>query len=175
MKSENKQYDKLINILRQSKPEFHASRDVENAVLSTIGKQKSRIPFSDITDMLFGWVYIGWVRRSLVTCSVLLVAFFVWQQRIILKEMNFLSNQIMMQNRETSYDPSGSLEKKLILYRLTDQKSGFQLVQIQRLIDSLNNLQIKYRNIMDIIEDDPELKNIIDQKMKETNRSKTKI
>ena len=89
--------------------------------------------------------------------------------------MNFLSNQIMMQNRETTYDPSGTLEKKLTLYRLTDQKSGFQIMQLQQLIDSLNNLQIKYRNIMDLIEEDPELKNIIEQKIKETSRVKTKI
>ena len=175
MEAENKQYDKLIDILRQSKPEFRGSRDVENVVLNTVGKQKPRIPFSDISDMLFGWVYVGWVRRTLVTCSVLLVAFFVWQQRVILNEMNSLSNQILKQDRETTYDPSGTLEKKLMLYRLTDQKSGFQLMEVQRLIDSLENLQIKYRDIMDLIEEDPELKNIIEQKMKETSRLKTKI
>jgi hypothetical protein len=175
MKMENNQYDKLIDILRQSKPEFKASRDVGNAVLSKIGNQNPGIPLSDIKDILFGWVYISWVRRILVTCSVLLLVVFIWQQRIIIKEINFLSNQVMIQNRETSYDPSGTLEKKLILHRLTDQKSDSQVVQIQRLIDSLNNLQVKYRNILDLIEEDQELRDLIEQKMKETSRLKIKI
>ena len=43
--------------------------------------------FSDFIESLFGWVYIGWVRRSLIGVSVVLVAIFVYQQAFIFREV----------------------------------------------------------------------------------------
>lgn len=175
MESEDNNYSRIINILRQSRPELRAIHELENEVITRIEKHNRRSWISNTADLFFGWTYIRWVRRSLIVCSLLLVSFFVWQQKMILNEMHLLRTQIMIQNRETTYDPSVILEKKLMIYRITDQNSALQIREIQQVIDSINSMQIKYRNIIDLIEEDPVLKKRIEQKMKEINRIKTKI
>ena len=90
VKMESEKYNKILKLLRESKPVLDSTEDIEREVLQRIsGKHKSVLNLSELIDSLFGWIYIGWVRRSLITASVLLVVVFVWQQGIILKQINY--------------------------------------------------------------------------------------
>ena len=46
---------------------------------------------------------------------------------------------------------------------------------MEQLLDSVNDLQVKYKELINIINEDPELKNSIGKKLIEHNQQKTKI
>ena len=86
---ESEKYNKVLYILRKSKPVLSSADDIEREVIKKVsGVHQSEIILSDIVDILFGWVYIGWVRRSLIAASFVLVAVFIYQQGVFLKQIN---------------------------------------------------------------------------------------
>jgi hypothetical protein len=69
METEKTNYEKVINILRKSKPVLDTTEDIETAVIRKIKSvKKTGFVLSDVVDFLFSWVYIGWVRRSYDIC-----------------------------------------------------------------------------------------------------------
>ena len=92
MKTESEKYNKVLNVLRNSKPVLNSAEDIEKEVIKRVSRIKQPMfNFSEVVDYLFGWVYIGWVRRSLITASVLLVIVFIYQQGVMFRQINFLS------------------------------------------------------------------------------------
>jgi hypothetical protein len=181
MKKNSEKFDKVIDILRYSKPILDSTDDIEREVIKRISeKHHSSLVTSDIIDFLFGWVYIGWVRRSLITASVFLVVFFILQQGIIIKQINYLSSQPIINNSEGKSYQTDFLGNKLMLFNLYGRKLPSQNVTISRkqmdtLLESVNDLQTKYKDLMNLIEDDPELKIYIENKLIDMNRTKIKL
>jgi hypothetical protein len=180
MKTENEKYDKILKALSKSKPVLDSTEEIENAVLDRINAvSRSRVTMDDLVDFLFGWVYIGWVRRSLITASVLLVIAFTYQQRIILQRIELLSRQTI-QPGESDFIPSDDLEKSMAIYKLTGRRLPTQKItltekQLRQLLDSVNEIQVKYRDLLKLIEEDPELKQYVEKKLLENNQIKTKL
>jgi hypothetical protein len=46
---------------------------------------------------------------------------------------------------------------------------------MKELLDSIKGLQIKYRDLENLIDEDPELKKYIEQRLLEDNHTKTKL
>lgn len=173
MKTGNTKYDTIINMLRSSTPELTSAENIEREVLNRIQSgKKSGKTISDIMDFLFSWIYIGWVRRSLVTASLALLGLFLWQQNSILREIGSLQQQITQNNRETSYDPSGILNKKLTIYRMSGIKPGAEIDQSSAIPDSMIEMQSRYRDLVKIIEEDPDLKKMVESRLRKNLRGK---
>ncbi len=170
---ESEKYRKVLNILRKSKPSFNRSEDIEEQVLNRIGRMnKKRRPPFDVVDYLFGWVYIGWVRRSLIAASVVVVLFFIYQQTVILKQVKSLSRQTIVFGNETFPSSASEIEKRLMLYKISDQWASDGVLKISekqmvQLLDSYNELQGRYKNLIRLIEQDPELKKSVEKKLNE--------
>jgi hypothetical protein len=178
MNQENEKYSKVINILRNSKPMLESTEDIQNEVIKRI---TSVHPFVSALrgslDFLFSWVYIGWVRRSLITASVALVAIFVYQQGVILKRIDFLSRQTIVIDKENYSERTDHAEKILMNYKNEVRKLPLGTItisekQMNELIESVNELQHKYKDLEKLIEDDPEIKKLIEKKLNEINRTK---
>lgn len=178
MNQENGKYNKVINILKNSKPRLESTEDIQNEVIKRI---TSVHPFvsalTGFLDFLFSWVYIGWVRRSLIAASVALVAIFVYQQGVILKRIDFLSRQTIVIGKENISDQTDQVEKILMNYKNEVRKLPLRTVtisekQMNELIESVNELQLKYKDLEKLIEDDPEIKKLIEKKLNEINRTK---
>lgn len=178
---ESDKYNKVLNILKNSKPVLNSNEDIENEVIKRISKvSQAKLNPSDFFDFLFGWVYISWVRRSLITASVLLVIVFVWQQSIILKQIDFLSKQTIITNEENIFSPDDAIEKGIMMYKLSGRRFPLRNItipekQMNQLLDSVYDLQVKYKDLIKLIDNDPELKSSIEKKLKEHNQQKTKI
>lgn len=181
MEKNNEKLDRVINLLRESKPKMSSPSDIESEVIQKIsGMIQPRISFSDIIDFLFGWVYIGWVRKSLITASLMLVAFFVWQQGTIIKQINYLSSQPVMIESESRSFQTGFSDNKVMMLKLFGKRLPSQNVTISKeqmdsLLESVNDLQTKYRDLINLIEEDPELKKYLENKLTEINRTKLKL
>lgn len=173
MKTGKSKYDRVINILRSSEPVLTSAENIEREVLKRIESgQKHGTTISDITDFLFGWIYIGWVRKSLVTASLALLGLFLWQQNSMLREISSFQQQIIQNNRETSYDPSGILKKKLTIQRMSGFKPGTGIDQNTGIPDSIIEMQSRYRDLMKIIEEDPDLKKMVESRLRKNLRGK---
>ncbi len=181
MEQESGKYKKVLEILRNSKPVLNSTEDIENEVIKRILKvNKHGLNLLNIIDFLFGWVYIGWIRNGLITASVLLVMFFIWQQSIILNRIDLLSRQTIIENAETISNPASEVERGIMMYKITGRRLPSHNLtisekQMNQLMDSVYELQVKYKDLIKLIEDDPELKSSIEKKLKDHNQQKTKI
>jgi hypothetical protein len=181
MRPESEKYKKVVEILKRSDPILDSTEDLEREVIKRISREnKKDLYYSEIIDFLFGWVYIGWVRKSLITASVMLVMFFVWQQGIILKQISFLNRQTIVSEGGATYTPAVNIEKGILLYKFTGRRFLSKSItipkkQMDQLLESVNELQENYKDLIKMIEDDPELKRMIEKKMIENNRTKIKL
>jgi len=179
LRMENEKYYMLLNILRKSKPALNSTEDIEREVLKSIS-HKANFNLSYITDFLFGWIYIGWVRRSLIVASVVMVLVFVWQQGIIIKQINYLSRQTIIIDGGPASDPAEVVGKRIMMYKLSGRRFPSRTItisemQMDQLLDSVNELQIKYKDLINLIKEDPEMKKYIEKKLLEKSRTKIKL
>jgi hypothetical protein len=181
MKTENEKYDIIINLLRKSKPELDSTEDIEREVFRKISRRRrSGADLSELIDFLFGWVYIGWVRRSLIAASVALVLIFVYQQGVILKRIDKISKQVIVSDKELISTTDDKIEKLLMVYKNSGRKFPSKTItiserQLKELLESVKDLQIKYKDLEELINGDPELKKLIEQKLIDSNRHKINL
>ena len=178
MKREEEKYDALLKILRKSEPKLESTKDIEDNVIRRIQQMENKDDRSmNLFDYLFGWVYIGWVRNSLVAASVFIVVFFVYQQSVILKRINALSNQPIINENRIMTGLTGNLKGNLLFYKLTgkkikSQRNAITDKQIEEFLKSVNDLQDKYKDVIKLINEDPELKKEVEKRMTEKHKKK---
>lgn len=181
MRAENDRYKKMMEILRSSRPDLVRPEEIENEVIKRIrhkNRQTGRI--SDFIDSLFGWVYIGWVRRSLVAAAAIMVLVFVYQQAFILKQVKNISKQVVISGNETVPVFSSTLEKRLTLYKISTRLTPggdirISESQLEEFLNTYNDLQVKYKDLLRLIEENPELKRYIENKLNEEKDYKPDI
>jgi signal recognition particle subunit SEC65 len=181
MEPGNEKYNKVLDLLRKSKPDLDSTDDIKREVIKRIERvNHSRLSLSDLVDFLFGWVYIQWVRRSLITASIALVLVFIYQQSVILKRIDYLSRQTIVTERENGSAPADEVEKMFMVYRNSGRRFPTKNItisekQMKELIESVNELQLKYKDLENLIQEDPELKKMIEKKLIENNRTKNNL
>lgn len=178
MVPEERKYKSLLKILRKSTPELTGIEDIEDKVLDAVKHHNEKEEESfNLIDYFFGWVYIRWVRVSLITVSFFFIGLFIYQQSLILKRISRLENQTIISGNQFIRSPYSGLEDKLMLKKLSVRKinSGNITItekQLEKFADSYNELESKYKDLIKIIEDDPELKKSLEEKLKETKKKK---
>ncbi len=182
MEQVNEKYERVLEFLKQAKPVLDSTDEIEEKVTGT-GSQRDRKQgrdLSELIDFLFGWTYITWVRRSLITASVFLVLVFVFQQSLIMNQINNLSRQIDTYEKDASGVSSENLNRRMLMYRLSDKR--FPLVkksesekQLEKLFRSIDEFEKEYKDLHNMIEQDPELKKLIEKKLSEITESKIKL
>ena len=181
MKAGSEKYDRVINLLRKSNPELDSTAGIERDVIRKISEiERSGINFSGVVDFLFGWVYIGWVRRSLIAASVVMVMIFVYQQGVILKRIDKISRQVVVSDKEIIPTIDDKIEKLLMVYKNSGRKFPSKTItisegQMKELLESVKDLQIKYKDLEELIDGDPELKKLIEKKLTDSNRTKINL
>ncbi|HLP73456.1 MAG TPA: hypothetical protein VK155_11180 [Bacteroidales bacterium] len=176
MKTGEEKYREVIKALKNSAEDPLRVTEIEEAIIRSVSEPgKSGSEKQGVLDFIFGWIWIGWVRTSLITASFCLVIFFVWQQNNILNKIEKLQSEIRQNDRMITYNPSLSLERKLLLNRISEDESLTEKITIDRsdllrMIDSLEIVQNRYRNIMELIGNDPALKKAVEQKLGKSNK-----
>jgi hypothetical protein len=176
MSDENKKYEKVLDLLKRSKPVFTDPEAITEKIMRQLQQEKSKVSLPElIIEYLFGWVYVGWIRRSLVATALMVVVFFGYQQTIIMKRINDLTEQRIPNGELIQTDQTDNIENRLLIYRLTGRKFSDGKItvsdkEINDLIRSVNKLQVKYRDILDLIDNDPQLKKYVEEKINEIRK-----
>jgi hypothetical protein len=158
-----------------------STEDIEKEVISRISKGSySGSLLSEVVDFLFSWVYIGWVRRALISASAILVFIFVLQQGVILRRIDILSRQTVLNNSEKVSPQGDEIDKLLTEYKNWGRKFPSKTItisekQMRELLESVNELKLKYKDLENLIDSDPELQKMIQKKMIENNRLKINL
>ena len=181
MTKENNKYDLIVDMLKKSKPVFTESETVTNNIMRQIQEDKSKVSIAElIIEFLFGWVYIGWVRKSMITVTFLIALFFSYQQVLILKRIDDLSGQRMENGSAIMTNMKDDIISRLKFYKLSGRRFSQKKIEvsekeIDELIRSVNMLQVKYKDLFNLIEIDPELKKYIETRMKESEKIKSNL
>jgi hypothetical protein len=181
MEQANGKYEKVLEILKRTKPVLGSTADIEKKVLNKIsGKKKSKMDLSDLINFLFGWIYIAWVRRSLITASVCIVIVFVFQQSMMMKQINNMSRQIESYERDSKGISGEYPDRKMMLLRFSEKRfSLFKKTnsdkQVEELFRTIDQLKMEYKELDKLIKEDPELKKLIEKKLSEIDGNKIKI
>ena len=181
MTKENDRYKKIIEILRNSRPDLIQPEGIENEVIRKIQNEDQKTgTVSDFIESLFSWVYIGWVRRSLVGAAVVLVAVFIYQQGFILKQVRNISERVVNIGNEQVSVPSSDFARRLTLYKMSTRLAparGKRVSekQLEEILNSYDELLVKYKDLIRIIEEDPALKQYIENKLNEEGNKKSDI
>jgi hypothetical protein len=173
MSQEENKYEQILKILRKSSPTMTDSELLTEKILDRLRREKSTLTLTDkIKEYFFGWVYIGWVRRALITASILIILVFAYQQTLILSRISSLERKEILTDKAGLTYIDNSLEGKIFLYKITGRKIPVKNItltekQVKQIIESFNELQTKYGDLVKLIEDDPELKEYINSKLAE--------
>jgi hypothetical protein len=169
-----------LNILRNSKPVLTEAESLTEKVISKLKEGKSKFTLPEmIFEYLFGWVYIVWVRRTMVTAALVIAVFFIYQQSLILRKINDLSGQRIHNGSLIMTNMNADLADKLLIYKITgrklnDEKISVSQKEIDEMINSLNKLKTKYKDVINLIENDPQLKSYVESRMNEKQNNRIK-
>ena len=91
-----------------------------------------------------------------------------------------LSRQTVVIDKENVVTPSAEIERLLTIYKNSGGRFPSKTItiserQMKELLESVNELQIKYKDLENLIEGDPELKKLIEKKLIENNRTKINL
>jgi len=173
MKKEDLKYEQLIDILRKSKPEFKDEEVINDRILRQIQLNKQKPEFKDmLIEFFFGWVYVGWVRKSMVTAALLVISIFIYQQSLILKRFEQLPKQEMPATEFNMSSLKSEVETRILQYQLSnkDISEKQRLLtekEIDNFIKSLKKIKHKNKELLELVENDPLLKEYLEMKMKE--------
>jgi len=171
-------YKQVLNMLRQSKPVLKDAEAISEKVIKQLTEEKSNISLAEmIIEYFFGWAYIGWVRRSMIVAVLVIVILFGYQQALILRRINDLSGQRIQNSSFVMTNLRDDLVNKMMEYRiegwdLSNGRTSVSEKEINELINSLNKLQVKYKDLFYLIENDPQLKKYVETRMNESNKTK---
>ena len=180
-----RQYDdklgRVVDLLKRSEPVMPGEDGFTEEVISRIKTQKGKTNLAGIIyEFLFGWIYVGWVRRSFVAVSFCLILFFGFEQLILIKRVNDLSIRRYNVTGTVITGQGGDYQGRFIFYRLfkgkiNEEKLEVTDEQIDRFIESVNDLKSEYGDLLELIENDPQLKKQIEDRLKKVEKEKSKL
>jgi len=76
--------------------------------------------------------------------------------------------------------PTAEIEKLLVTYKNSGRRFPSKTITIseremKELLESVKELQLKYKDLEDIIEGDPDIKRLIEKKLNENNHAKINL
>lgn len=182
MEKGNEKYDKVLEMLRKSEPALTSEDEIAEKVLKAISKRevKHSPDLSEVLDFIFSWTYNVWVRRSLIIAAAVLIIVFIFQQGVILNQINQLSRQINASSWDASSMNTRYIINSSLMFRYRDRlfpagKRDVSEKKVQELLRSIDKLEKEYKDLHELIEKDPELKRLIEKRLSEIDGSKTKL
>jgi hypothetical protein len=170
MDSEEK-YRKVISLVKRSTPVLNDPGSIRENVLKEVKRLKNHSNKGNfLEEILFGWIYIGWIRKSLITIAAAVIVFFGYQQAVILRKINSLSQQRYISTTESVASMTDDISARLALYRIagkkfTDLKLNISEKEIDELVVEIKKLKVKYEDLIYMIENDSQLNEYFEKKL----------
>jgi hypothetical protein len=182
MDQEQEKYDKVVNMLRRSHPYTGDSKQFTEKVIRRISQERTSVSVSDfVYEFIFGWVFIGWMRRSMVTAAICLMLFFGYQQAVLMRKVDTLSSMSVVDGNVQQTGTVTVPDARVKIYTLFGKRAFERRMEmsekkeLDKFIESVNDLRMQYKNVLRMIETDPQLKKYVDDRLKKEETVKPKI
>lgn len=177
METEKDNYGKIVELLRRSRPVIRGNEELTGEVIQRLSTgRRGHFPIYTWIESIYGWIYIPWVRRSLVSISVIIAALFIYQQSVLVRQIKNINRQAIVTEGgvPVSHDSVPPLE----LYRasgliFSGKDISISETDLRQLIREYINVKGRYTNLVKIIDENPELKKYVEQKLNEKNSYKS--
>lgn len=177
-------YEKIIGLLRSSRPELHGVENIRDDVVSRIrDMERQRLSVTELIGYLFRWTDIAWCRRSLLAITAVLLVFFIHQQTVIIQGLRELDERTIpagLNKAGTPTDHNGTYLDRMIFLRITGRRYEQDPVhltaeEIEELARSYDDINRKYTDLMNILDGNPELKKQLEEELEKLRRKGSEI
>lgn len=146
-------YSKVIEVLKGNKPVLSNKEKLTDDVMRRIQEPIEKFTFQEkLSNYLFGWAEIGWIRGTMAIAATVFIGFFIVQQLVITDRINSLEKQLIKTvNTINTQEPDlGIMQKVLLKIVVKDQMAGDSITisrsELEELLNSYLELQENYDN-----------------------------
>jgi hypothetical protein len=182
MAEEQEKFEKLVKMLKKSPPVISNPDRISENVIMKIRQERTKVSVPELFyEFIFGWVYVGWMRRSMITAAICLMLFFGYQQAVLMRKVDSLASMSVVGANDQQAGTVIRLDARFKIYTLLgsrafEQKMGLsEKKELDKFIESVNDLQEQYKDVFRMIETDPMAKKYIDDRLKKEGTVKPKI
>jgi len=181
MDQEQEKYEKVIQQLRRSKPDYGDMGQFSEKVIRRIQKERTTVSVAELLyEFIFGWVYIGWIRKSMVIASICLVIYFGYQQTEMAKKVDALSSRSLVNVELMNTGMNTTLPVTWKVYTIfgkgaVEDRMEILEMKLDKFNESVKDLQKQYEDISRFIENDPDSKKYVEERLIKNETVKTKI
>jgi hypothetical protein len=181
MDQEQEKFDNVMKVLRRSQPDMGDIEQFSEKVMRKIRQERTRVSLPElIYEFIFGWVYVGWMRRAMVTASICLMLFFGYQQTVTLKRIESLSLRSVIDADLMKTGMNSTLPDRWKPYTIFGNRTNEGRMEIpenklDKFIESVNKFQEQNEEIFRLIESDPKSKEYVYERLNKNVSVKTKI
>ncbi len=144
--SPDRKYTKLIAALKGSKPVLHGKEEFVDKILEQTLREKEHI--NKIYDFIFGWIEIIWLRRTLLTASLIILTLFIFQQFIIFERIGSLESRMTGMNTEMLIDYQKEMARvNSAILEISDIQKGNDSIKVSA--RDLNEMIKAYRKLQE--------------------------
>ena len=151
--NETDKYSKVIEVLKGNKPVLANKDKLTDDIMRSIQKPVEKFTFQEkLSNYLFGWADIGWIRGTMAIAATVFIGIFIIQQVIITDRVNTLEKQLIRTvNTINTQEPDlGIMQKVLLNIVAKDQMAGDSITisrsDLESLLNSYLELEQNYEN-----------------------------
>ena len=168
--NKNDKYFKVIKVLKGNKPTLPDKKELIDGVMQKIrGEAQKTTVHEKLSNYLFGWADIGWVRGTMALAATVLIGIFIIQQVVITDRINSLEKQLVRtvntyQNQETDL---GIMQKVLLNVVAKDQMADDSITVSRSDLEELLNAYLELKKNYDEIKENRSVETYIQKKIRQ--------
>ena len=151
-------------------------------VINRIQKERTSLSVNELFyEFIFGWVYIGWIRKSMVAAAIFLMLYFGYQQAEMMKKVDALSSRSVVEMNVEQTGIRAGIDARFKIYPIFGKKAFERKMEISekekldKFIKSMKDLRDQNKDILQMIEADPQLKKYVEDRLNKDVSVKPKI
>ncbi|MCB9013480.1 MAG: hypothetical protein H6539_05515 [Bacteroidales bacterium] len=111
MENTEDKYRRLIDRLRENKPELEGADDLTDSIMRKIRRESEKgMNPGDILNWLFAWAGIPWLRNSLTAAMFATIFFFIFQFSSLNRKIDKLESRLIQREYNYYQSPYSSAE-----------------------------------------------------------------
>ncbi len=171
METRNGEKGKLMELLRRSVPDAGKTDGIEERILRVIREEEEhKYRIEGLWAGFFSWTEIAWIRKGLAAASLVLVIMFAWQQTLIMKRLGSLErmNNVSWKMYLSVYPEAAGMPggTRINSMYLMLGKEVLPDEMLEKTNGSYRALEQKYLKLLDLIDNDPVLREYFENKYK---------
>lgn len=163
-------YSKLIGQLKGYKPVLTGKEELIDGIMQKIHGTKKRTTVPEmLSQYLFGWADVKWIRGAMALAATLFIGIFIIQQIVITDRINRLEKQLVKTvNTFQSQEPDLGIMQKVFLNVVAKDQMADDSVTVSRSdLEELLNSYLELKEDFDELKKNSRVESYLHKKIRE--------